>query len=249
MLRHLRRPNIVLLACQPKAASTFIANVLAALPDSRHVRLVPGYDRREQELCESRIRRYRFRSMGNLVAQAHVRRSAPTDRLVQMYDIKVVVLTRNPFDTVVSMREHIRVEGEKFPFAHFTEAHRQMADENLDMAIVRFILPWIISFRQSWRGHPTARFLDYAEFQRDKSGSLLRVAQQAGMKADAADIGRALETAARLPSRINVGTAGRGSLLSPGVAAAIADLARAYTAGDLGPELGDFLQPPHGSQG
>ena len=247
MLRLLRRPNIVLLACQPKAASTFIANVLGALPDSRQVRLVPGYDRREQELSEARILRYRFRGTSNLVAQAHVRRSAPTDGLVEKYGIKVVVLTRNPFDTVVSMRDHIRRESARFPFAHFTEVHRQMADEDLDMAIVRFILPWIVSFRQSWRGHPTAQFLDYSEFQRDKTGSLLSVSQRAGMAADANDIKRAFGAAARLPSRLNVGESGRGRLLSPRVAEAIADLARAYKAGESDPELGDFLHPPDGS--
>ena len=243
MLNTLKRPNFVLLACQPKCASTFIANALSALPDSRGVSLVPGYDRREQELCEYRLRRYRFRRSKHLIAQAHVRHSDPTDRLIDKYGIKVLVLTRNPFDTVVSLRDHVRQESERFPFAHFTEAHRALTDKDLDMAIVRFVLPWVLSFRVGWSDHPAAVHFDYDTFSQNKLGVLSLMAGKAGIAASEAEITSAYQIAARQGSRLNIGETGRGQSLPADVIGEISRLATAYGGGERLPILADFYCP------
>jgi hypothetical protein len=224
-----RRPDYLLIACQPKSASTHLTNVLSDMPDCRSVRLVPGYGRREQELCAARLRRYRFRTTRHLIAQAHVRRSTSTDALITRHDIKVVVLVRDPLDTVVSMRDHIRTEGPTLPFAYLPDTARDWPDDRLDLAIARLIMPWVLNFRLSWANHPDALKIEYEDFVANPDPVLMRIAQHAGivMPAEGFD---GLVSKNRTPqSLFNVGRSGRGQGVSQQVKRVVANLAAVYT--------------------
>lgn len=245
-LRHAaQRPQFVLVACQPKSASTFTTHVLSGLPGCRDVRLVPGYDRREQELSEARIKRYRFRTSRFLISQAHVRKSGPTDLLLARYGFRVVVLVRDPFDTVASLRDHIRNESGRFPFAYFSEAHAKMSDTELELAIARLVMPWVLNFRLSWAGQADALCVSYEEIAADPIAAMTKIASFAGIPASSADIEALCRDGRSTKSRFNVGTVGRGQSISADARRAINDLARTYPKSDQqeSQTLRAFLQP------
>ncbi|MEM8662881.1 MAG: hypothetical protein AAGF49_02005, partial [Pseudomonadota bacterium] len=92
-----RHPIHILLACMPKSGSTFLAQILINMPGMRRERLVPDFERREQELCPQRLREAQALTEGlhrvwrergepralaprGFAAQHHVRHSRPTAR-------------------------------------------------------------------------------------------------------------------------------------------------------------------------
>jgi hypothetical protein len=58
----------------PKSGSTYLAQIFAHLPGFVEATLVPGYGRREQELCHERLLALAAQP-GSFVAQQHVRYS------------------------------------------------------------------------------------------------------------------------------------------------------------------------------
>ena len=228
MLKFLEKPNFVLLACQPKTASTFLTNALGSLPDSRTVRLMPGYDRREQELCETRLRKYRFRMIRNYVSQAHVRNSAPTQTLIDRYGIKTVVLTRDLSDAVASIRDHIRRESVVWPMAWFDDRHTAMDDEELATAIARLMLPWYLNFYFSWKDVPGVLRVSYDDIALEPVPTIQRIALHCGIDATRAQIEASIGTARSAGSRFNKGKTGRGDELPESTKRVIRDILDTY---------------------
>ncbi len=233
--RIFEKPNFVLVACQPKTASTFVTNALGNLPGSRTFRPTSGYDRREQELEEARFQRYRLRQTRNYVAQAHVRMSEPTKTLIKRYDIKTVVLYRDLLDFIVSVRDHVRRESVVWPMAYLDERHLAMPDEELDMAIARLMVPWNVNFYMSWRASGIGHFVNYDEIGADAEGTLSRIAKSVGISADTDHISGANKSALAQPSRFNKGKSGRGSTLSVDVKSAVRDIVKCYPGAEKDP--------------
>ena len=103
---HLERPH-VLVACMPKSASTFLTGVLAELPGMRRAPLTAAYGWREQTLDVVQLARF---DLEFYVCQQHLRYSADVGALIGEYRLTPVVLTRNIFDVVASVRDHFRNE-------------------------------------------------------------------------------------------------------------------------------------------
>lgn len=210
LARYGTRPPHLLLACQAKVGSTFLASSLSNLPGMRRAKLTPGADRREQELCELKLRRLQSRAY---VAQHHVRRSSVTDALVRRHGLSVIVLTRDLFDAVVSLRDHVRQESVAFPMAYITEHHRALPDAELEVVLARLAVPWYVNFYMSWRDCPYATYVSYAELIEDPARQVRRIAEACGLSATDAEIEAAVSTARG--ARLNVGVNGRGAALAP----------------------------------
>lgn len=218
-----QRPPHILVACQPKSGSTYLTHALAALPGMRCVQLTPGYGRREQELCESRLTRNRRSAY---VAQHHVRRSAVTDELTERFQLQVVVLVRNLFDAAISLRDHVRRESCAFPMAFLSEAHRALPDADLEATIVRLAIPWYVNFYMGWRDCPTATLLRYEEFAASPGAIVRRIAEASGLHPTTPQIEFALQRSRG--SRFNRGIVGRGSTLALRDRECILDMLRCY---------------------
>lgn len=199
----------ILVACQPKSGSTFLAQSLAALPGLQSVQLVPDYGRREQEICERRLIRYRRLSY---VAQHHVRWSVSTDELIRQHGLFVVVLVRNLFDAAISLRDHVRNESEAFPMAFLDKSHQALSDSELQAMIVRMAMPWYVSFYMSWRGQADAQLLRYEDLAMDPQAAVRSIARAAGMQPSDAEIEGAVGRCRRF--RFNRGIVGRGTELT-----------------------------------
>jgi hypothetical protein len=204
------KPHI-LVACQPKSGSTFLSTAIAGLPGFRRVGLAPGYHRREQELAEERLRRYRRQAY---VAQHHVRFSLPTEKLITRYGLTTVVLVRNLFDAVISYRDAIRNDDPAGPAAFFETEHRSLPDQELDAAITRLAIPWYVNFYMSWRDAPNVHIVRYKEMIASPADTVQRIVRAAGLAVDELAIEEAISATRTENVRFNVGVVGRGGSLS-----------------------------------
>src|SRR5439155_18240422 len=134
--------------------------------------------------------------------------------LMRDFGIRPVVLVRNVFDVVVSIRHFLLTEGcGKWPtFFTTDERFRQLDEPTQYEQIVELGLPWYFDFFVSWAG--VARegaletmWLTYESAAADWAGALQRIAEFYDLDARAAAIDTALErtTAKAASPRLNQG--------------------------------------------
>jgi len=222
------RSPIILIACQPKSASTFLSAALAGLRHARRVSLVPGFGRREQELSHARILRCRLRLARFCVAQHHLRYSEVTQSLIARHAITPVVLVRNLYDVVASLRDHVRDESPVSPVAYVTPEMRDAPDADLEQALAVLAVPWYLNFYMSWRECPSALWLDYADIAQNAAESLGLILARAGIRASAKEIEATLANMGRKRTRLNIGRSGRGENISRGARTHVAKLVKLY---------------------
>lgn len=206
-----RKRTHILIACLPKTGSTFLAETMGALPGLKRFRLTPAWGTREQELCQIRLSRANHL---DYIAQHHLRNSEWTQKLLADYGVSTVVLLRNLPDCVVSVCDHLRREPQSSPMAHFTpEQISAMTDDQLQEAVVRFVMPWYINFCMGWLQEPKALFVRYEDVVHNPSAAIAEILKYAQASYTAEGIEAALKKVQEKQMRFNVGIAGRGRSL------------------------------------
>lgn len=208
--RHLNRSQI-LLACMPKSGSTFLSNVIGALPEFRKKTLSPASGREAQNLS-SRLALRRARH--NYVSQHHVKYNANTAEIIETFGVTPVVLVRNIFDCVPSIRDHLRREAVEAPIAFFQKRHPELDDAELENMIVRLAIPWYIDFYVSWMHCHAAMLVTYEALIDAPVRTIHKVLRHAGHETSERKIELALDAANLNAARLNVGKSGRGRTLS-----------------------------------
>ena len=214
-------PVRILLACMPKSGSTFLSDLICALPDFKRAKLSPTpAGGRQHELDEGRLRRA---GHGNFVGQVHVLNSDWTAKMCTDFGLKPVVLVRSLPDAIVSLRDHIRREGGAGPLLPIRRpsraARRRRArghDRSLLRALVRELLHELA--QRAGNADDQLRGTDGRSQRR-----LRKVVDFAGAVVDDHAIARAvMQVQGRRESRFNVGVAGRGATLQPEISAELA---------------------------
>jgi hypothetical protein len=218
-LRFVPAGPYLFLACMPRTASTFLSEAMCELTGFRRVELADAYSENEQELDVPRLLdAYGYGS----VTQQHVLANARTIELMQRYSIRPVVLVRNVFDIVISIRDFLHTEGcGKWPTFFCTdESFRSLDDATQVEQIVELGLPWYFDFFVSWQEATRRQALEtlwvtYEDAVADWAATIGRIATFYGLEPDQAAIERALErTQARASSlRLNKGMSGRGETI------------------------------------
>jgi hypothetical protein len=226
----LKRPH-VLVACMPKSASTFLADVLAELPGIRHAPLTWAYGWREQTLDVVQLARF---DLASYVCQQHLRFSADVGKLIAEYRLTPVVLIRNIFDVVASARDHIRNESTESPMAPLGPDHARLGDAALEELIADLIVPWYISFFVSWQGVDCLR-VTYDEVWMSPFDVISRICERAGIRTNERRVTQAIEAARAKAHRFNKGVSGRGDAISPKARERIASFARHFPDVDFAP--------------
>ncbi len=239
-----RRECRIIVACMPKSGSTFLTQLIAEIPGMRHGFPVAGYERREQEICLERLKQEilktkllrQMRDHGTLpdmprplgfVAQMHLRHSAPTASIIRNHGIVPVVLVRNLFDVVVSMKDHLCNRPVEIPMAYVTTAMRAWPEDRLYAFIADMIIPWYLNFYLNWFNAGDVKFLTYEDLLANPKAVLRGVAEHVGLPLSDESLDAAVEAAqARVPR--NVGVAGRGERLPAAVKERIRHLASYY---------------------
>lgn len=208
-----REPPRILIACMPKSGSTFLSDLISALPDFKRVRFSPTpAGGREHELDEGCLREA---GSGSYVGQVHIRYSDWTEKMRCEFQLKPVVLVRSLPDAVISLRDHLRREGGKGPLFYADASHHALDDDTLEDMIVRLAAPWYVNFYMTWRTAPDALMISYEELISAPERILREVLDFAGAAVDDRAVARAVASVrGRGESRLNVGVAGRGAALS-----------------------------------
>jgi hypothetical protein len=235
--RRFVRPSApyVFVSCMPRTGSTFLTETLCELTGFKRVELSDAYAENEQELDVPRLLdAFAYGS----VTQQHVCANGRTVGLMQDFGIRPVVLVRNIFDVVVSIRHFLLTEGcGKWPtFFTTDERFRRLDEETQYEQIVEVGVPWYFDFFVSWcdatrRGALETCWLTYEEAVTDWVGALRRIVDFYRLDAGTAGIESALaRTTARASSlRLNQGLVGRGeATLHPAARDRIRRYARFY---------------------
>lgn len=202
-----RRKTHVLLAANPKSASTFLQLAIAALPGMSRQSLAAG-------TAELDTLRLLYSDACAYVTKTHAAYEPGFAETLRDFPMTPVVLVRNFADALVSYREHVR--REPLAMARWLDPrHLALDDDALDVVLADTAIPRWIDFVMTWRRCPDALWIDYDEVRTTPESVLRRVAAAGGIAAtdDAitAAVGFANATAA---NNRRIGVAGRGSTLS-----------------------------------
>lgn len=232
--------NTILIACMPKTASTFLQNVIADVSGYSTNTLCAGHGRNEQELYLPALV---DNSLDNIVTHMHVRATDNNIALMQTARIRPIVLVRNIFDLVTSMRDHAVKQSPHWSMACFdTSFHTLDKPEQYDM-VIDLCMPWFMYFYASWNKVTETQsletyWLSYEELTNDKIGSIADLCQHYGIDASRQSIADAITKIEknRVLSNFNKGVRGRGeSELSDNQKQRLVNLTRYYPAIDFSP--------------
>ncbi len=198
----------ILIACMPKTASTYLCGAISRLPGIKEAVLTVGHHRREQELCPLECALLHHL---DYVASHHVRYSEATRDIMQRFGIFPVILIRNIYDCVVSLRDHLVRESLDIPQAYVPRNFRALTTEQQFDYIIDFIVPWYASFFASWSEYkgPAIR-LRYEWLVQNFPAAIEQILRAIGASASRKEILTALEQVNPTERRFNVGRVGRG---------------------------------------
>jgi hypothetical protein len=198
----------------------------------RIVSLVPGYDRREQELD---IGMLRAADGIDYVAHHHIRFSRPTMTLLNHFCIKPVVQVRNIFDIVVSLRDHLRNESLEGSMGYVAPGMERWDDAHLERFIVQMMIPWYFNFYMSWLDCRSKCLVRYEDLIRNPESVVAGICEQAMLKFSAEQIAYSIQAADQSFTRKNVGVAGRGQGIKDETRYLVHDMAAFYDGVDFSP--------------
>lgn len=240
-----------LLACMPKSGSTYLSAVIASMPGMRRERLVPAYERREQELCAHRIAdadrvtdalRQAWRQKRLLggrprgyVAQHHVRLSGYTAALIERHGLLPIVLVRDIFDIVPSVHDHLTNSALFMSMAFVEDNYKTLEIAQAHNFIADLIIPWYFNFFMSWHRFENKIIVNYRDIKDNPEETIESIYRHFGQPVRKADISTALEDSKSVNTRRNKAVAGRGESLSDALKAKIRHYAGYYPDVDFSP--------------
>jgi hypothetical protein len=243
-----REGQILFLACMPKSGSTFTRRVLSEATGYEYVDLSYAYERTEQDLYLPKVIDAYGRSG---VDQLHIRPSAANLEIMRRFHIRPVILTRNLYDAVVSLRDNMFAGGgvENYPMLYATPSMAELDQERLADFVIAHAIPWYVNFYASWQdeyhgGSVEALWVTYEELQADWAtgiGKILDFYEIAKPRVELEGVIARLERDGRAPGtpyetiRYNKGVVGRGNELTEAQRARVRELTQFYPWVDFTP--------------
>lgn len=223
----------VVVACFPKSGSTFLSSIIAGLPGMVRRDLVPGYERREQELSLENLIIFHDT---DYVAQHHLKCSLPTIKTMKVFSIHPVVLVRSLYDVAYSMVDYWQSGQIQSPIA-FVNSDITGLDEDAKLNyFADMVAPWYLNFFVSWSNYDIPKtWLRYEDLIGGEVEAVKRITVDARMGVDDATIKTALSQAREGETRLNKGVAGRGEALPQAVKDKIRRLTDYYPSTDFSP--------------
>lgn len=201
----------ILVASFPKAASTYLNNLLVEATGFRSYLLnTAGYDN-ERNIDPASIPM--FMSL-DTVSQEHMRATRPNRAWLQRMQIRPVVLVRNIFDALVSALDFVMQGHVVGPNAHLPPGFQQWSSSDQLWFMARMAAPWYLNFFASWQDAqhdlPTI-WITYEDVTQHGVQTIARIARHTGVPIDSARAEHAIATADLQLSRFNCGRSGRGT--------------------------------------
>lgn len=178
-----KKKHHIFITCTPKSGSTYLLRILEQILGYEVRIFIAAYDRTEQDIFEPKI----INNLKiNTVTHQHTRCTDNNIRLLKKYDIKPVILTRNLFDSVISMRNHMIQEPENswWPMGYIDANFYELTIEKQYDFIIDLLLPWYINFYVSWEHYAEKEgllWITYEELFSEKLETLQRILNYYGI--------------------------------------------------------------------
>ena len=174
----------IFITCTPKSGSTYLLQLLSSMLGYDIKIFIAAFDRTEQDVFEEAILKWKNK---NTVTHQHTRCTSNTRRILDKHHIKPLILTRNLFDSVISMRNHMINEPDHswWPMAYVDHNFYALSIEEQHDFVIDLIVPWYINFYVSWKRHPEndkLLWISYDELMNDKLGTLKLIFDYYGIK-------------------------------------------------------------------
>jgi len=229
----------LLISCFPKSGSTLLLQLLCHATGYVSRPFVFEYGGNEQDLYVPAILdAYPY----NTITQQHVRATRTNLKLINNFGLKVVVLTRNIYDTLASLHDHLLSESLEIPMAYVDESFTKKTTEERMDYLVDIVTPWYLNFYASWSNAMTLLpdgkviRMSYEDLIRDKTAEVSRIVTHFRLK----NVERSGDTTqpGENHARFNVGISGRGKQVLNAVQQnRICNLVRQYHNVDFSPIL------------
>ncbi len=207
----------IFIACFPKSGSTFLYKTLHAVTGFEVESMTFRRKRNEQDMY---LPTAADAARKNSVTQQHVRATQPNLKMLNEFNIRPVVLTRNIFDIVISLRDHFYKQGQNSPMLFVDDRFYELAESDQYDMIIDMALPWYFNFYVSWFEARRTQAIDllwtsYEEVMADKAAAIRRILTFYSLPVNEAKVENILAEAEekRKASRFNKGVSGRGTAL------------------------------------
>lgn len=169
----LRNGKKFFVASFPKSGSTFLCKTMAELTGASYTFYFDEVGHvSEQNLSEVRMS---DNIRNDVVVHQHLLGSNENIHHLLSYSIRPVVLVRNIFDCILSLRDHMYHEGLEWPFLFSVDKsfYNYSRKKQIDF-LIRFAAPWYLNFYVSWisaskNGKLDILIINYHDLIKDKA--------------------------------------------------------------------------------
>jgi len=181
--------RIVAVIASPKSGSTYVSNVIGQHCKLPYKRLCYAYASNEHDLYLPAL--VTAKITGG-VSQLHMRATPHNLQLIEAFDVKSIVLTRNIFDTLASFQRDIKkkmsaqIPGQGrlgYSFVWLMPHLLKLSDEQLMDYCIDFYVPWFLNFLASWNqclNDERICFLRYETLMESKPAVFARIFELLG---------------------------------------------------------------------
>ncbi len=208
----------ILIACFPKSASRRLTEILLGHQSLSETAL--NYSLRTNEVEGLDVGYLAAANSFDYVCHSHLRCYRTLPHLLARFNIKTLLLVRNIYDCVVSLKEHIDgCNGHIAHLARVPDTFEEMSDEEKYGFVIDHIVPWYVSFYVSWQDYLAkemvlASWITYEELIADSVSSVLRSLQEINIHCQRAELDNIVrQIDQHREQNVNVGRSGRGKEL------------------------------------
>ncbi|MEP6846587.1 MAG: hypothetical protein ABI861_11310 [Panacibacter sp.] len=206
---------LVFVASMPKAAGTFICKIIAEKHQLAYAHYTDRTGCGEFDIYHPAL--LAGIKDGGIVHQ-HTLGTEGNIYYLNKYDISTVVLTRNIYDALYSLYEHLEKYKNKWPIFEYPAGYFDGSFEKKISFIVNMLAPWFIRFYVSWfkakqQGLINTVWLSYESFVDHKINLLNRIEKQLKIEPSSFITAADIDNVNREEWRFNKGITGRGVAL------------------------------------
>lgn len=204
-----------LLVALPKSSSTYSTRALSRILNAEVHKDIVIQDRfTPKDLYIPGIVNMRDRVS---ISQVHLVASGANLRTLQAFRMPVVILLRNLFDVVVSLRDHMK-SNPYFSSILIPNAYDRLSEADKLDYIIDAAVPWMVTFYVSWaqamsRGDIDTELFFYEDMVSEPVGFFRDISARFGRQVTDADVNKALAHVEKsAETRFNIGKPGRGAV-------------------------------------
>ena len=151
----------------------------------------------------------------NYIVHLHTHCYNTLPLFLQTFDVRMIILTRNIFDTLVSTMDHL---DKNMHLAHIVNPpirYREMEESDRLDFVIDHVTPWLLKFHTSWvsaqkKGWVVSTWLDYEEVTKAPLDSLRKIFDELKLDDTEFDFDSMINYSDKQKTNFNVGHSGRG---------------------------------------